>query len=187
MKKPERPAEVETLARPVAGDIVDDSITMPRPVLVQFELENYDDLITSNNAQTSFEVKIDGQPTHFYFYNLEENNDVATVTLRLEWAVEDGAEISVKSNVSSLNITDVKIGNRQANVNFDIVSANGKGYSVYLSESGVEGPYELYNNVNYNSKGAHIRGLTNGKEYYVYIEYNDGKGNASRSRPVKIN
>src|SRR5699024_338746 len=143
VKKPKRSAEIEALAKPVAADIVDGSITMPRPVLVQFELENYDGLITSNNAQTSFELKIDGQPTHFYFYNLEEDNNVATVTLRLEWPVEDGAGINVKSNVSSLNITGVDVGNRQANIDFDIVSANGKGYSVYLSESGVEGPYKL--------------------------------------------
>ena len=31
--------------------------------------------------------------------------------------------------------------NRQADLDFAIESANGKGYTVYLSASGVEGPY----------------------------------------------
>ncbi|MFA1820979.1 hypothetical protein ACDX78_12480 [Virgibacillus oceani] len=107
VKKPERSDEIETLVKPVAGEIVNGSITMPRPVLVQFELENYDGVITSNNAQTSFELKIDGQPTHFYFYSLDEDNGVATVTLRLEWPVEDGAEISVEPGWST-SIADMQ-------------------------------------------------------------------------------
>ena len=101
VKKPERPAEIESLVTPVACEIADGSITMPRPVLVQFELENYGGAITLNNAQTSFDVMVDGQRTHFYFWDFEEDNDTAIVTLRLEWPLEEGAEISVKPKVAS--------------------------------------------------------------------------------------
>jgi hypothetical protein len=80
--------------------------------------------------------------------------------------------------------TGIETGNGQAKINFAIKSANGKGYSLYLSETGGNGSYELYDNVNYNSKGAHVRGLTNGKDYYLYIEYDDGSGSISRSETV---
>jgi hypothetical protein len=70
---------------------------VPRPALVQFKIKNYDDLITSNNAQTSFDLKVDGQQTHFYFYNFEENNGVANVTFRLDWPIEESAEVKVRS------------------------------------------------------------------------------------------
>ncbi|MCL2163869.1 MAG: PIG-L family deacetylase [Oscillospiraceae bacterium] len=64
-------------------------------------------------------------------------------------------------------------GNGQSTVDFDIRSANGKGYTVYLSTN-INGPFAPYSNVNYNAKGAHIKGLTNGVKYYVYIEYKEG-------------
>jgi hypothetical protein len=83
-------------------------------------------------------------------------------------------------------IAGVTTGNRQARMNFAIKSANGKGHSVRLSETGAKGAYGLYSDVNYDSTGARIKGLTNGKTYYVYIEYNDGKGNISRSKPVQL-
>ncbi len=82
-------------------------------------------------------------------------------------------------------INSVTTGNAQVDVNFAIESANGKGYSVYMSAT-EKGSYGLYEDVNYDSKGAHIKGLTNGKTYFVYIEYNDGHGNIWRSKPVKL-
>jgi len=84
------------------------------------------------------------------------------------------------------DITGVTTGDRQARLNFAIKSANGKGHSVRLSEAGEKGAYALYSGVSYDSKGASIKGLTNGKTYYAYIEYNDGKGNISRSKPVQL-
>jgi len=74
-----------------------------------------------------------------------------------------------------IKITGVTNGNGQADANFAIRSANGKGYTAYLSESGLDGSFKAYTNVNYDAKGAHIKGLTNGKTYYAYIEYTDGK------------
>jgi len=82
-----------------------------------------------------------------------------------------------------IEVQDVINGNRQANVDFHIRSANGKGYTVYLSETGADGTFMEYSNVNYNGKGVHIRGLENGRTYYAYIEYSDGNG-IERSLPV---
>ncbi|MCL2159375.1 MAG: DUF5722 domain-containing protein, partial [Oscillospiraceae bacterium] len=65
---------------------------------------------------------------------------------------------------------DVIGGNGQVDVNFPILSANGKGYCVFIAKES-DGDYELYPNVNFNAKGVHIKGLENGKEYYVIIAY----------------
>jgi len=121
VQRPERTPEIEALAAPVAADVVEDSVRIPsRPILVEFEIENFgDNEITNNNAQTSFDLKINGQYTHFYFWNFEvhgEEADVeaevdadvevetqveaatattATVTLRLDWPLERDAVITV--------------------------------------------------------------------------------------------
>ena len=70
-------------------------------------------------------------------------------------------------------VTSVEIGNGQANANFSIVSANGKGYKLYLYKLGDDGAFKLYEDVNYNSKGVHIKGLTNDATYFAYVEYLD--------------
>ena len=95
-----------------------------------------------------------------------------------------GFKLNKANEVPEIAITGVTTGNKQANVEFAIQSANGKGYSVYLSETGGDGSFILYNNVNYNSKGAHIKGLDNGKTYYAYIEYNNGAGSINKSGVV---
>jgi hypothetical protein len=84
-----------------------------------------------------------------------------------------------------INVTGINAGNGQANVDFDILSANGKGYSVYLAGSQA-GPFKLHNQVNFNSKGAHIKGLENGKTHWVYVEYNGEGLVATRTAPVAI-
>ena len=71
-------------------------------------------------------------------------------------------------------------GNGQSNIDFGIRSANGKGYSVYIVEAGgrVENeiPLSEYRtaDANFNSKGAHVKKLTNGVVYYAYIVYSSG-------------
>jgi len=99
-------------------------------------------------------------------------------------------ELTLKARFTSnnpfgINIRDISIGNNQANIDFDIVSASGKDYSVYLSLSEDEGMFKLYADVNYNSKGVHIKGLTNGETYYVYIAYSDA-GSILRSNVIKF-
>ncbi|MCL1805356.1 MAG: InlB B-repeat-containing protein [Clostridiales bacterium] len=80
----------------------------------------------------------------------------------------------VQKPVNEIKITGVTNGNGQADVNFAIRSANGKGYAVYISETGLAGSFKAYGNVSYSAKGAQIKGLTNNKTYYVYIEYSSG-------------
>lgn len=79
-----------------------------------------------------------------------------------------------KSALYDITITSVSNGNGQADINFAIKSANGKGYTTYLSETGAAGSFKAYSDVNYNAKGAHVKGLTNGKTYYFYVEYKEG-------------
>lgn len=82
-----------------------------------------------------------------------------------------------KINIGGTNqytaVTSIEIGNGQTNVNFDIASATGKGYKLYIYRLGDAGGFKLYDNVNYHSKGVHIRGLTNDNTYFAYLEYMD--------------
>ena len=125
---------------------------------------------------------LDGTPTDF--------NDSLFGKVMLTVRIRSGLEIDTVLvtiiNKPDIPITKVSVGNGQANVDFNIISANGKGYTVYLSKTGEKGSFEPYANVNYNSKGAHIKGLTNGEKYYAYIEYNDGKGGIFKSNAVEI-
>ncbi|MCL1848578.1 MAG: hypothetical protein FWF83_02750 [Clostridiales bacterium] len=87
---------------------------------------------------------------------------------------------------TDIAVTGVSGGNGQASVSFPIRSANGKGYTVYLSDTGKAGTFSPYANVNFNAAGAHIRGLTNGKQYYAYIAYTDAEGVTTNSRVVAL-
>lgn len=87
---------------------------------------------------------------------------------------------------STIEITNVSTKNKQAEIEFDIYSANGKGMVVYVSETGIDGDYQLYDDVNFNSKGAHVRGLENDQEYYIYIAYVENNVITERSEPVLV-
>ena len=125
---------------------------------------------------------LDGAPTDF---------DAAmygkvTLTVRLRCGTSMGT-----MQVAVYGITDIPAyaaspGNGQANFDFGIKSANGKGYTLYLSKTGLRGSFAPYANVNYNAKGAHIKGLTNGVRYYAYVEYKDASGKITRSRVVEF-
>jgi hypothetical protein len=73
-----------------------------------------------------------------------------------------------------MDLTGATATNGQGDINFPIKSANGKGYTVYISDVGPNGPFKIAN-VNFDSKGAHVKGLTNDVKYYVYIVYSSGK------------
>lgn len=87
----------------------------------------------------------------------------------------------------ALIISDTSNKNSQADISFTIKSANGKGYTVYLSEKDIEGPYKLYDKVNYNTNGVHINGLTNGKTYWAYVVYGENGVTIAKSKPVQLN
>jgi hypothetical protein len=93
--------------------------------------------------------------------------------------------------LSLIETSGIRNKNGQADVDFAINSANGKGYTVYLSEwneeSNEQGPYEAYDDVNYNEHGAHIKGLANGKTYWAYVVYSEDGAAIARSRPVQLN
>lgn len=63
-------------------------------------------------------------------------------------------------------------GDGQAHIDFAIRSANGKDYTAWICED-YDGTYYLAD-ANFNSQGAHVKSLTNGKTYYAYILYADG-------------
>jgi hypothetical protein len=84
-----------------------------------------------------------------------------------------------------INLKGVNTGNGQANVDFDILAADGKGYSVYVAKSQPT-RFKVYNNVNFNSKGVHIKGLENGQTYWVYVQYQGPGQVATRTAPVAI-
>jgi hypothetical protein len=84
-----------------------------------------------------------------------------------------------------INVSGTEAKDGQADLFFDILSANGKGYSVYIAES-ENGPFALHDQVNYNSKGAHIKGLKNGQTYWVCVEYKADGLVPTRTAPVAI-
>jgi hypothetical protein len=93
------------------------------------------------------------------------------------------AEVNVSEVTISIPVKGISSGNGLTNVDFSIKSANGKGYSVYLSETGDQGSFNLYKNVNFDSKGVHLKSLTNGKKYFAYVEYYDN-GKFTRTETV---
>jgi len=108
--------------------------------------------------------------------NITQNDKIYILTVYLNGLnTEQYINIKVIRPNPETGITilqeNVTAGNGQGNVNFNIKSANGIGYSVYISEDGEN--YIIYSNVNYNSKGAHIKGLTNNKTYYIKIAYTE--------------
>ncbi|MCL2120720.1 MAG: hypothetical protein FWH28_00540 [Clostridiales bacterium] len=110
----------------------------------------------------------------------------ATMTLRVRCGSEMATILVTISSKADIFVTDIVPGNNQANLNFMIRSANGKGYTTYLSETGTRGSFKPYTNVNYNANGVHIRGLVNGKTYYAYIEYINENGGISKSQVVAL-
>ena len=90
LKMPVRPAQIAALAAPVTGKIVEGSLSMISQVLLQFDFEDYNGPITMNNAPVTFDLRVDGEKQHFYFWTYEElGNGVARVQLRLEWPEEN--------------------------------------------------------------------------------------------------
>lgn len=112
--------------------------------------------------------------------SLQSEVDKAAGTLKSAIA----ALVKKADNPPEIMATVSSNGNGQANIDFAIRSANGKGYAVWICEK-YDGAYILAN-ANFNSKGAHVKGLTNGKTYYAYIEYTSN-GICEKSNIVTLN
>jgi hypothetical protein len=93
VKKPFRPPEIEALATPVTGTI--SNIVMQTPVLARFLLRGHSGRVTMNNTQVSFEVRIDGRPAAFSFWDCQELGSDAIVTLRFDWPLDGDSEVEV--------------------------------------------------------------------------------------------
>lgn len=145
VKKPVRPAEVEALIMPVKCKIVNGTITTPRPVLVQFELKEFNNDITRNNAQTSFDLKVNGKQKHFYFWDFKKDGDLAEVTLRLDWPLENGDAITVaeldayKDSGRGSTVVNASISPKKAEFDKNTDNANYKDIAVTLTK----GSYNL--------------------------------------------
>ncbi|WP_211619596.1 endo-1,4-beta-xylanase [Gracilibacillus kekensis] len=100
-------------------------------------------------------------------------------SLLVNWPEGVNSEDNIPSSV-------IKNGNGQAHIGFDIKSANGKGYTFSLSETGKNGSYKQYDNVNYKAKGVHIKGLTNNETYWGYISYTENDVVVAKSEPVQL-
>lgn len=88
VKKPARTAEEEALLHPVGG--VASELALKTPVLPEFTFSNAQ-LITVDNAQTSFGVKVNGRSLGFRFFA----NDAKKVSLYLNWPLEQGDRIEI--------------------------------------------------------------------------------------------
>jgi len=114
VSKPHRPDELQALVNPVSGTIDQNNVNVnPRsPILVDFILENHDGTeVTMNNAMTSFDLFVDGQLTHFYFWTFEEiGPGSALVTLRLEWPIDadDFDKVTVVSRAPAAIAVDLE-------------------------------------------------------------------------------
>lgn len=86
-----------------------------------------------------------------------------------------------------ITILSTNCKNGQADIQFDIRNANGKGYVLFLSETGEEDSFQPYTNVNYNAKGVHVKGLDNGKTYHAYVAYVEDNAITQMSPTVVLN
>jgi len=152
---------------------------------------NVDGKITSTTVNAGVKVIIPADPVKLGF-TFDGWRTGSTAGILYDFNAPVMANLTLyaawKENVAvgEIIITGVSVGNKQAEINFAIKSANGNGYTAYLSETGENGSFFRYSNLTWNAKGAQIKGLTNGKTYYAYIEYNDGQGSISRSKIVSF-
>ncbi|MEF2243717.1 DUF4855 domain-containing protein [Paenibacillus sp. IITD108] len=141
-------------------------------------------------AKTSVSIAADAHDTKAKVaiaggHNLAVGANAVTVTVTAQDSSTKTYTINVIRQAAVL-VTAVDNGNKQTTVRFPIKSANGKGYSVYLSESGVNGSFKRYDNVNYNAKGVNIKKLTNGNTYYVYITYEENDMVTMQSAVIEL-
>ncbi|WP_099363671.1 glycosyl hydrolase family 28 protein [Fredinandcohnia onubensis] len=154
-------------------------------VMVEFEREEGTSIVSfDGNGGTG---NMDSAKIISNKYAVPESSFIAPIGMKfVGWRVNNKGEVLVPGtniNVDGdftlyavwdyiIKVDNVSNGNMQANINFDIRSANGQGYTVYISDSGEKDTFKIAD-FNFNSKGAHVRNLANGKTYFAYIEYNN--------------
>lgn len=104
VQRPNRTPEIAALAAPVFAEIIENSERIPfRPIVVTFDIVYTGQVITNNNAQTSFDLMVNGQYTHFYFWGFEvcENEEIATVAVRLDWPLNRNDSVRVVTRAAA--------------------------------------------------------------------------------------
>jgi hypothetical protein len=93
--KPVRTPDLLAKAAPVTGTISGVKVSEMRPNVVEFTLTNPSGEVTSNNAQTSFDLLVNGKYLGFYFWTYKVAGTVATVQLRLDRPLEGTETLQV--------------------------------------------------------------------------------------------
>jgi hypothetical protein len=86
--RPVRDAATQALMNQITGTISGVKISNMRPNVIEFTLTNPSGAVTSNNAQTSFDLLINGKYVGFYFWTYKVTGNVATVQLRIDRPLE---------------------------------------------------------------------------------------------------
>jgi hypothetical protein len=93
--KPVRTPELLAKVAPVTGTISEVKVSDMRPNVIEFTLSDLSGAVTSNNAQTSFDLKIDGKYMGFYFWTFKAVGTSGIVQLRLDRPLERTETIQV--------------------------------------------------------------------------------------------
>ena len=158
--------------------------------------KNQNSVVVTNNIKQNFydgrvrflmprgEYSVEGG-TILSQYNYDTDKTAVLVKIDIKEATTEPSSLEVTIN-KTIPITSVENGNHQANVSPISVPLTAKAMSCILSDSGNKGTYAPYSHVNYNAKGAHLKGLENNKSYYAYIMY-EGENIIEKSEPVLLN
>ena len=114
----------------------------------------------------------------------DQINSYVRAELKSETGIAFTQPFGVKEETKELKIDSVAAKNKSVDINFDIASANGKGYYVYASKNGED--FELCENVSFNKHGAKVKGLENGAEYTFYIVRVEDEVIVERSEAFKV-
>jgi hypothetical protein len=167
VKRPVRTAESLALMLPVTGEISGIKVSDMRPNVVEFTLTNFSGAVTSNNAQTSFDLFIDGKLVGFYFWTFKATGDTAVVQLRLDRPLE-------KEQFNSVTVGQRVTPVEQATPSAFVEKLNGNKNNltitiVELLANGVVNEYTKTFSIDNNAAATYTVG-----NYKVYV---DTKGN----------
>jgi hypothetical protein len=123
------------------------------------------------NDASHIETRVISGAVHQYVVTMVKQEDGSYIIYHTCSRCGDVVTEDLSNARKNIKPTSVTNGNMQADVNFNIKSANGKGYRTFISIDG--GVNFILAGVNYENKGVHIKSLTNGVEYTVIIVYGD--------------
>ncbi len=104
----------------------------------------------------------------------------------IAFATEKGETYTIKPRTGEIRVLDATVSNNGhfAMIGFDIHSANGKGYTLYTSASGLPGTFEATEGVKFNSRGARLSGFEG--ELFAYLVYRQDGRILDETKVVKL-